>query len=689
MAKPYRKQPDDRIRTDLTRAGQGEQIRDSLMEKDRVLSMLAGGSDSLVPSGGAAPVGEAFVTIGNTSGLSAERALTGTANQVIVTDNGADSSVVLSTPQDLDINASFQVGHLGVGVAPSLGLVHILDASGTATLVLSASLSIAGPTIIFRDTDTGNQKSLLANLITGTTALVLPDTSTASTDFLVARTSLDTLTRKTISTDGIFKTSSASTGASFSDTTTATKRLRIILSGAVGNNFFDIQTTAARGYTFPNYTGFVAVPPDEGTSGNVLTSTGAGSQPTYQTLSGAGIAPSNAQYVTLALSAGLSAERVLTGTSNQITITDGGANGNVTLSAPQNLHTSATFQVSTLGLGAVARTSPATLALDVTGRTAFVTVAQSFGTSQTNYDIGASTVLRLTATAAALAVRGFTNGVDGRIVFIINDGTTNAITLIHDAVATAANRFYIAGLQSCVINPGECKVAIYDGTISRWRVTDWMSPFGAYVVSGLWVWNAALTIDGDGSGSLVVSASLPTTPQVTFSDAGTGNTIVLRTPVMAGTRNVDIADFTGLLPIAGSTVVAAAGTVAAGSLGKHDSTGNTATVGATTLGNTLTAGMYRLSWYVKVTTAGDVVVTDNLTITCAWNDGGAQTATLSAEDETTLLNVLPVDTLNRAFSGSKRMYAAAGTNISITATLVNGGATNPAYTFRARLEAIA
>jgi hypothetical protein len=98
MAKPYRKQPDDRIRTDLTRPGQGEQIRDSLMEKNRVLSMLAGDSDSLVPSGGAAPVDEPYVTIGNTAGLSAERALTGTANQVIVTDNGADSTVVLSIP---------------------------------------------------------------------------------------------------------------------------------------------------------------------------------------------------------------------------------------------------------------------------------------------------------------------------------------------------------------------------------------------------------------------------------------------------------------------------------------------------------------------------------------------------------------------------------------------------------------
>jgi hypothetical protein len=49
---------------------------------------------------------EAFVTIGNTGGLTAERALTGTSNQISVTDNGANSTVVLSTPQDIHTAAT-------------------------------------------------------------------------------------------------------------------------------------------------------------------------------------------------------------------------------------------------------------------------------------------------------------------------------------------------------------------------------------------------------------------------------------------------------------------------------------------------------------------------------------------------------------------------------------------------------
>ena len=52
--------------------------------------------------------------------------------------------------------------------------------------------------------------------------------------------------------------------------------------------------------------------------------------PSWQPASGGG-APTNAQYVTLATDGTLSAERVLTGTSNKITVTDGGAGSTVTL----------------------------------------------------------------------------------------------------------------------------------------------------------------------------------------------------------------------------------------------------------------------------------------------------------------------------------------------------------------------
>lgn len=53
------------------------------------------------PTVNTAAADNAYVTIGNTSALSAERALTGTANQITVTDNGINSTVQLALPQSI------------------------------------------------------------------------------------------------------------------------------------------------------------------------------------------------------------------------------------------------------------------------------------------------------------------------------------------------------------------------------------------------------------------------------------------------------------------------------------------------------------------------------------------------------------------------------------------------------------
>lgn len=65
-------------------------------------------------------------------------------------------------------------------------------------------------------------------------------------------------------------------------------------------------------------------------------------------------APADAQYVTLATNGTLTNERVLTGTSNQITVTDNGAGSTVVLSTPQNIATTSTPQFARLGLGQAA-----------------------------------------------------------------------------------------------------------------------------------------------------------------------------------------------------------------------------------------------------------------------------------------------------------------------------------------------
>lgn len=93
------------------------------------------GIADLVTLGGASN-SEPFVTIGNTSGLLAERALTGTSSQIVVTDNGTNSTVVLSTPQNIHTGA--------VPTFAGLTLTSFSGAVSAAAGVLSAgTLSIA------------------------------------------------------------------------------------------------------------------------------------------------------------------------------------------------------------------------------------------------------------------------------------------------------------------------------------------------------------------------------------------------------------------------------------------------------------------------------------------------------------------------------------------------------------------
>lgn len=67
-------------------------------------------------------------------------------------------------------------------------------------------------------------------------------------------------------------------------------------------------------------------------------------------------APVDATFVTLSTNATLTNERVLTGTANQIVITDGGAGAAVTLSTPQNIHATATPTFAGLSLAGLTDT---------------------------------------------------------------------------------------------------------------------------------------------------------------------------------------------------------------------------------------------------------------------------------------------------------------------------------------------
>ena len=84
--------------------------------------------------GDRAPTIGQYVVIAGSALLDNERTLTGTSNQIVVTDNGAGSTVVLSTPQDIH-----------TGATPTFGGIIIAD-GGTIG-------QAAGPLITFDDTN--------------------------------------------------------------------------------------------------------------------------------------------------------------------------------------------------------------------------------------------------------------------------------------------------------------------------------------------------------------------------------------------------------------------------------------------------------------------------------------------------------------------------------------------------------
>lgn len=101
-------------------------------------------------SGGAAPSDAQYLTLAVDSTLTSERVLTGTANQIIITDNGAGSTVVLSLPQD--IATTSRPTFAGVltnsfiefndSASPSTGVEAIWSPTGLGTMVIQAGSSV-------------------------------------------------------------------------------------------------------------------------------------------------------------------------------------------------------------------------------------------------------------------------------------------------------------------------------------------------------------------------------------------------------------------------------------------------------------------------------------------------------------------------------------------------------------------
>lgn len=371
-----------------------------------------------------APLAATYVTLTANATLPNERILTGTANQIIIADNGAGSSVVLSTPQNIHTGAtptfsgltlsSFTLGSvifadtggllsqdnatffwdntnkgLAIGnntVTQSFGGANqtskfIVETSGTSDVVdvffhrhsSTASISTkagfgrtrgtaGSPTIVSLGDAIGSQSFYgwdgstfrPAARIEGnvdSSGTVSTSSMPGNLKFFVTPTG--SVTPALALTIDNTKLATFAAGVTISGLTTAGP----VITTSGGSLSSEATLAVSRGGTnIGSYiTGDMLYASGSttlsklaiGGAATILASTG--TAPQWQSLSTAGIAPSNASYVTVSAESGLPSERVLTGTSGQITIIDGGSNTTVTL-ALASLVTNLSVQDSTFAI---------------------------------------------------------------------------------------------------------------------------------------------------------------------------------------------------------------------------------------------------------------------------------------------------------------------------------------------------
>ena len=189
------------------------------------------------------PPTASYVTLGTDTTLTNERVLTGTANQIVITDNGAGGTVVLSTPQNIGTSSSPTFA----GLTLSSALTVANGGSGAATLT---GLLKGNGTSAFTAATAGTDYSA------GTSALatgILKSTTTTGALSIAVAADFPTLNQNTTGSAATLTTARAIYGNNF-DGSAALAQVIASTYGGTGNGFAKLTgpATSEKTFTLPN-----------------------------------------------------------------------------------------------------------------------------------------------------------------------------------------------------------------------------------------------------------------------------------------------------------------------------------------------------------------------------------------------------------------------------------------------------
>ena len=267
----------------------------------------------------------------------------------------------------------------------------------------------------------------------------------------------------------------------------------------------------------------------------------------------AGGVPTGAQYVVIAADTDLTDERILTGTSNQITVTDGGAGGNVTLSTPQNINSTAQVNFGSVainGFGLVLNatttisTFGGTLTDDASASAARTTLGVAIGTDVQAFDAQLSDIAALTPTASTMIAGDGSNFVSltaaqtrSSLLLGASDSPQFTAVNIGDAADTTLSRASAGDLNieaNIIYRAGGTDVPVADGGTGASSFTA-----TAVILGGATSTGALTTVSGLGtSGQVLTSNGAALAPTWQAAAAGGGGASTAEV-----VRWIDAADF--------------------------------------------------------------------------------------------------------------------------------------------------